>query len=453
MSAIFPRDAQASVALFTDLYELTMAQAYSQSGLRGRAVFELFFRELPPSRNFAVAAGLDALLCRLEQFRFRESELSYLSDLGRFSDSFLDDLASFRFSGDVWAVPEGTAVFPHEPLVQVVAPIVEAQIIETLVLNQVHAGTVAASKAARVVLAAGGRSIIDFGARRAHGVDAGLAVARAAYLVGCDGTSLVEAGRQFGIPVFGTMAHSFIQAHDNEAAAFENFARAYPNSTLLVDTYDTLEGVGTVIELSRRLGDAFRVSAVRLDSGDLVELARKTRVMLDEAGLPEVRIVASGGLDEYKLLEFATAEPPINAYGVGTSLAVSDDAPTLDMAYKLVEYDGKPRTKLSSSKSLYPERKQVFRQSQGETFCRDVLAPFHSDPGGMPLLGEVVHAGEALPAGCVPLEESRLYACDQLRRLPEAIRQLTPAPTPYRVDISAELQSTLDRLRREHQSS
>ena len=278
--------------LFTDLYELAMARAYEAEGMDRPAVFELFFRELPPVRNYLVAAGLDDVLASLQALGVTEEDRDYLRTLGRFPEPFLERLCDFRFSGEVWAVPEGTVVFPHEPLVQVVAPILEAQLIETLVLNQVHFQVVAASKAARVVAAAAGRDVIEFGSRRAHGAEAALKVARASYLAGAAGTSNVLAGELYGIPVFGTMAHSYIQAHDDEAAAFEAFAGLYPETTLLVDTYDTLGGVRKVIELARRLGDRFRVRAVRLDSGDLGALAVQARKMLDAAGLSAVRIFA-----------------------------------------------------------------------------------------------------------------------------------------------------------------
>jgi nicotinate phosphoribosyltransferase len=327
---------------FTDLYELTMDRAYAAEGMDQTAVFELFFRELPPGRNFLVAAGLEDVLDALESLGITADDLEYLRGLGLFPEAFLEQLRGFRFVGEVWAMPEGTVVFPHEPLVQVVAPILEAQLIETLVLNQVHFQSLIASKAARVVAAAAGRDVIEFGSRRAHGAEAALKVARASYLAGAAGTSNVLAGKLYGIPVSGTMAHSYIQAHDDEAAAFAAFADVYPETTLLVDTYDTLAGVRRVIGLARRLGDRFRVRAVRLDSGDLGTLARQARQMLDAAGLSSVRIFASGGLDEYEVAELVAAGAPIDAFGVGTKMAVSEDAPSLDMAYKLVEYAGRP---------------------------------------------------------------------------------------------------------------
>ncbi len=438
------------LALFTDLYELMMVQAYLREGMTAPAVFELFFRELPAERNFVMAAGLAPLLDALEGLQFSADDLEYLRADERFSEEFLHHLADFRFTGDVWAVPEGTLVFPHEPLVQVVAPLPEAQLIETLVLNQIHFASLAATKAARIVLAAGGRRVIDFGSRRAHGIDAGMIVARSAYLAGCDGTSLMAAGRRYGIPIFGTMAHSYIQAHGDELAAFASFLDSFPESTLLVDTYDTIEGVQKVVELRRKMGDRFRVRAIRLDSGDLVELSRQSRRILDDAGLQHVQIVASGGLDEYKLAQFAELQAPIDGYGVGTSLAVSSDAPALDMAYKLVEYDGRPRTKLSSSKVIYPGRKQIFRQTVGSAYDRDVLAPAGAKLPGEGLLKQVVRKGQRM-AGALPnLCESRDYAAEQLRSLPEPLRQLTRASSEYTVDIASELESQLNALRQQH---
>jgi nicotinate phosphoribosyltransferase len=434
--------------LFTDLYELTMARAYEAEGMDQPAVFELFFRKLPPGRNFMVAAGLEDLLAYLEDLGLSDDERDYLRGLGLFPESFLESLKGFRFQGEVWAVPEGTIVFPNEPLVQVVGPVVEAQLIETLVVNLVHFPTLAASKAARVVLAAGGRDVIEFGSRRAHGTEAALRVARASYLMGAVGTSNVLAGKSYDIPVFGTMAHSYIQAHDDEAVALENFAGIYPETTLLVDTYDTLGGVRKVIELSRRLGARFRVRAVRLDSGDLGELAVQARQMLDAAGLSRVRIFASGGLDEHEVARLVAAGAPIDAFGVGTSLAVSEDAPSLDMAYKLVEYAGRPRMKLSSRKATYPGRKQVFRFLEGGSIVRDLVGRHDEAFDGEPLLLPVMRGGVRLPPGQVGLAAARAHAQRELQRLPEPLRSLALAEVPYRVDVSPTLQADREALLR-----
>ncbi len=434
--------------LFTDLYQLTMTQAYLAEGMRSTAVFELFFRTLPKERNYIVAAGLDDVLDALEHLHVSDVEIEYLKRLGIFSQPLLDWLRAFQFTGDVYAVPEGTVVFANEPLVQIIAPIADAQIIETMVLNQVHFQSVVASKAARLMAAAGGREVVDFGSRRAHGSDAALKVARASWLVGAAGTSNVLAGSRYGMPVFGTMAHSYIQAHDDELAAFAAFAREFPETTLLVDTYDTLDGVRKVIELRQRLGASFRVHAIRLDSGDLAALAVDSRRMLDEAGLGGVRIFASSELDEDRIAAMIANDTPIDAFGVGTRLAVSPDAPDLDMAYKLVEYAGKPRMKLSSHKVLYPGRKQVFRACGEGELAGDVLGRFDEKLDGEPLLVPVMRDGRRLSAGAVSLEESRRYCRQQLARLPVSLRQLSPAEPPYAVPVSESLKRDLERVRR-----
>lgn len=427
-----------SLALFTDLYELTMGQAYAAEGMDQPAVFELFFRTLPAHRNYLVAAGVEDVLDYLEHLHFTEDDLDYLRSLGRFSEAFLKHLRTLRFTGDVWAVPEGTVVFPHEPLLQVRAPLIQAQLVETYVLNQVHFQTVLASKAARVVLAAQGRPVVDFGSRRAHGVDAALKMARACYLAGAAGTSNLLAGQRYGMPVFGTMAHSYIQAHADERAAFEAFARQFPGTTLLVDTYDTLEGVRQVIELARKLQDDFTVRAVRLDSGDLAELARAARRLLDEAGLTQVGIFASSGLDEYEIQRLLAQGAPIDAFGVGTKLAVSQDAPALDMAYKLVEYAGIARTKRSTGKSLLPGRKQVYRQWQDGQMVQDVLGSWDEKLPGQPLLVPRMQNGHRTTAP-PPLSDLRHYVQQQLAALPEAVRFLEPAEPGYPVTLSAGL--------------
>src|SRR6056297_2542372 len=408
-----PRTPKAE-ALFTDLYELTMGQAYAAEGMDQTAVFELYFRELPSNRRYAVAAGLVDVIEFLENFRFLDDDIEFLRETGSFSDKFLDRLPEIRFTGDVNAVAEGSVVFPYEPVVQVVAPILEAQLVETFLLNQVHFQTVIASKASRVVTAAAGRTVVDFGSRRAHGFDAALAVARASYLVGAAGTSNVLAGKRFGVPLFGTMAHSYIQAHDDEADAFEAFQSSFPETTLLVDTYDTLVGVDLVVRLAERLGDSFRVRAIRLDSGDLGELARESRRRLDAAGLGKVKIFASGGLDEHEVERLISEGSPIDGFGVGTKMAVSRDAPDLDFAYKLVEYAGKGRTKRSPGKRILPGKKQVYRFRDGETFSHDLVAPAEEPHDGDPLLVPVIRDGQVLPAGRVALEASRAHARSEI---------------------------------------
>lgn len=438
-------------ALFTDLYELTMARAYDEAGMDEPAVFELFFREMPASRGYMIAAGLEAVLAAVEGFGFSDEDLAYLveQDAMQGAEAFLQRLKGLRFTGEIHAVAEGTPVFPNEPIVQVVAPLIEAQLIETLVLNQVHYATVAATKAARVVDAAAGRTVVDFGSRRAHGADAALISARATYLVGGAGTSNVLAGKRFGVPIFGTMAHSYVQAHEDESQAFARFARLYPQTTLLVDTYDTLAGVGKVIDLAKRQGEAFNVRAVRLDSGDLAELAIKARAMLDEAGLGQVKIFASSGLDEWKVRELIDAGAPIDGFGVGTKMVVSPDATDVDMAYKLVEYAGQPRMKLSSDKKILPGRKQMTRQTEDGLMVRDHIGRVDEALPGRPLLEPVMRDGQRTEQGHRGIEQLRRLAREQIEALPDRVRRLDPGGEPYEVCVSEALQSDQRALKRE----
>ena len=437
-----------NAALLTDLYELTMMQAYHREGLYDTAVFDLFFRKLPENRNYLVAAGLESALTYLENLRFSEEALTYLDSVGQFSAAFLDYLADFRFTGDVFAIPEGTPVFPNEPVLEVVAPLPEAQLAETMLLNQVHHQTLMASKASRVVDAAGEGTVVDFGARRMHGIDASLKAARAFHIAGTSATSNVLAGQVYGIPVSGTMAHSYIEAHDDEQAAFEAFATAYPETVLLVDTYDTLEGVRKVTEMARRWGEAFRVRAIRLDSGDLGRLARESRAILDDAGLQEVGILASGSLDEYAIAELRAEGAPIDGYGVGTHMGVSEDAPYLDCAYKLVAYAGKPRMKLATHKVTLPGRKQVFRQLDELGFYqRDLVAGEHEQAPGTPLLQPVMREGRRLPEASPALETIRGRAQREREALPTPQRAFEPAAAPYPVAVSGDLEKTAEALR------
>jgi nicotinate phosphoribosyltransferase len=435
------------VAIFTDLYELTMLQAYYNEGMRGTAVFDLFFRQMPERRNFVVAAGLAHVLDFLENLSFSPEAISYLSSLGMFSSNFLDYLASFRFTGTVRAIPEGTLAFPNEPLLEVEAPLPEAQLVETYLLNQITFGSLVASKGARAVLAARGRSLIDFGSRRAQGTDAALKAARVLYLAGFASTSNVLAGMRYGIPVAGTMAHSYVEAHVNEIDAFRAFLSVYPETVLLVDTYDTLAGVRNVVRLAEELGGSFQVTGIRLDSGDLTALAREARAILDENGLQRIRIVASGGLDEYAVAELLEAGAPIDAFGVGTRIVVSSDEPTLDTAYKLVAYDGRGRMKLSASKATFPGKKQVFRQREGGVMVRDVIALDGETIEGEPLLVEVMRDGQRLPAGRATLENARARASAVLNELPEPLRALTPDKSSFPVRISQSLVEAERRLR------
>ena len=427
------------LALLTDLYELTMLQAYWREGMHEEAVFSLFVRRLPRSRNYLLACGLDDVLAYLEAVRFPPAALDHLATHEEFTDEFLGWLSGFRFRGDVHAVPEGTPVFAGEPILEVVASLPEAQLVETHIMNQIHLQTVLASKAARIVGAARGRAVVDFGLRRMHGADAGLKSARAFHIAGVSATSNVLAGRVYGVPVTGTMAHSYIQAHDDELEAFRAFAELYPGTILLVDTYDTPAGVQKVVELAREMGDRFDVRGVRLDSGDLAALAFEARRVLDGAGLERIEIFASGGLDEHGIAALIDRGAPISGFGVGTAMGVSRDAPSLDLAYKLTAYAGRGRFKLSPEKPILPGRKQVFRLEEQGRAVRDLLARAEEEGPGRPLLEPVMAGGERLPAGRVGLDRARDRARDEIAQLPERIRSLSPADPPYPVEISAEL--------------
>jgi len=345
--------------------------------------------------------------------------------------------------------PERTVlvVFADEPILEIVAELPQAQIVETFVMNQIHIQTLLASKAQRVVTAAGGRPVIDFGARRMHGIDSALNAARAFHIAGVAATSDVLAGEQLGIPVSGTMAHSYIQAHDHESEAFESFARLYPDTVLLVDTYDTLGGIQKVIDLARRLGNDFKVRAVRLDSGNLLELSKQARRMLDDAGLEKVEIMASGGLDEDKVDRLMAEGAPIDGFGIGTRMGVSRDAPDLDIAYKLCEYAGNGRLKLSTGKPILPGRKQIFRMDEGIEDGYDVIARAHEDLGGRPLLVPVMRDGERLRQR-VDLETARSRAQEEISQLPLQIRSIAPARPSYRVEISPTLASYHEQIKR-----
>lgn len=431
-------------ALFTDLYELTMLQAYFEEDLQDEAVFDLTFRSLPPARNYLVAAGLDDVLRYLESICFSDDALAYLDGLKTFRPAFLDYLRAFRFEGEVWAIAEGTPVFAPEPVVEVIAPLPQAQLVETFLLNQVHFQTLIATKASRVVHAARGRPVYDFGARRAHGTDAAMKAARAAWVAGVAGTSNVLAGYAYGIPLAGTMAHSYIEAHEDEREAFTSFSSLYPRTTLLVDTYDTLRGVERAIEVAKASG-AEGIGAVRLDSGDLERLSRRAREMLDVAGLKSVRIFASGGLDETEIEALLAASAPIDAFGVGTDMDTSADEPRLDSAYKLAEYAGRGRMKLSAGKASLPGRKQVYRRFAGDVATGDTVALGGEVVEGEPLLQLVMSGGRRTVAGRRSLQEARDHCREQIGRLPEHLLSLEAAASPYPVAIS-------DGLRNEAQS-
>ena len=426
-------------ALLTDLYELNMAASYLRRGMSGPATFSLFVRRLPPERGFLVAAGIEPALDRLEGFRFEAEELRYLQEELRFPAGDLEAFRRLRFTGDVWAVPEGTIVLAGEPLVEVTGPVAEAQLVETILLNELTFATTVASKAARCVIAARGRELIDFGFRRTQGLDAGLEAARVSALVGFAATSNVEAARRHGLVAAGTMAHSYIESFEDETAAFRAFAEDFPDRpTFLVDTYDTLAGVRRAIAVMRELPAGARLG-VRLDSGDLDALARGARDLLDAAGLPQARIVASGGLDELEIDDLLRAGAPIDAFGVGTKMGVSADRPYLDTAYKLVQYGERPVMKLSSGKMTAPGRKQV--QRTADPFAdlvalRDEPVP----PGAAGLLELRMAGGRRLGPGPSLADGGRRFEAG-LRALPANARSLREPVAPM-----ATLSSRLERL-------
>ncbi|OAQ21860.1 nicotinate phosphoribosyltransferase [Thermosulfurimonas dismutans] len=438
-------------ALLTDLYELTMSQVYVERDMLAPATFSLFVRKLPQNRSFLLAAGLWPLLEALQDFRFSEEDLAYLESLKLFKPTFLDYLKNFRFTGEVWALPEGTVFFENAPVVEITAPLPEAQIVETLVINILNIETAVATKAALCVIAADGRPCVDFGARRTQGLEASLHAARASYIAGFTATSNVLAGKLFGIPVTGTMAHSYVESFPNEEEAFLAFGRNFPeNTVLLIDTYDPLRGAEKAIEVARRLSErGIRVRGVRLDSGNVIELAREVRRLLDKAGFPEIKIFVSGGLDEHKIAEIVSSRAPVDAFGIGTKMGVSADAPYLDLAYKLVEYDGKPRLKLSEGKVTYPGRKQVFRRfDPSGLFYEDELGLREENLIGNPLLKCFMRDGRLLMEN-PPLPEIRKKAAENLKSLPEDIRkgQRTPS-TRISEKLRALYSETVERIRK-----
>lgn len=429
-----------SSLLLTDLYQLTMLQGYVEQGMEEQATFEFFVRKLPPTRNFMLAAGLEQVLCFLEQLRFTTEELEWLNGCGLFRSTLVDYLEKLHFTGDVHAMPEGTVFFPDEPIVRITATLPQAQFVETRLINLLHFQTLIASKAARSVLVASGKLLVDFGLRRAHGAEAGLLAARASYLAGFSGTSAVAAAPLFGIPIYGTMAHSFVQAYEDETAAFERFAYANAdNVVLLIDTYDTEAGAAKVISLAPRLREkGIAIQGVRLDSGDLAEHARKVRRILDEGGLTDAVIFASGNLDESSVEQLLAAQAPIDGFGIGTRMDTSADAPYLDCAYKLEEYAGQARRKRSEGKATWPGRKQVYRRYDADgRMCSDILTLEDDPQEGEPLIQPVMRAGKRL-ADATPLTTLRERTRNQLARLPQALRTLEKGPD-YPVQISPAL--------------
>jgi nicotinate phosphoribosyltransferase len=439
-----------SSPLLTDLYQLNMIEAYLARGETRTAVFELFVRKLPRRRGFLMAAGLEQALEFLEGLRFSSDEIGWLKSTGRFNARTLAYLSDLRFTGNVHAMPEGTIFFANEPILRVTAPLPEAQLVETRLINLVHFQSLIASKAARMVLDAPGKQLVDFGLRRAHGAEAGLLAARASYIAGFTGTATVLAAKLFDIPVFGTMAHSYIQAHDSETVAFERFAHTRPEGLVfLIDTYDTEAAARKVVALAPRLKAAgISVSGVRLDS-DLIALSKGVRRILDEGGLADVTIFASGDLDEDQLMAMAKANAPIDGFGIGTSLTTSSDAPALDCAYKLQEYAGLPRRKRASGKATLPGRKQVWRRYGPDgRMAGDTLSVENDDQDGNALIHRVMQAGKRV-SPAPTLDEIRKHAARELQRLPASLRELEPSTTyPVQVgetlvDIAAEFDRRL----------
>jgi len=447
--------AQASI-LLTDLYQLTMLQGYFDQRMEDTAVFEFFVRKLPAKRNFLIAAGLEQALSFLENLRFTAEELEWVSGHGAFRPAFVRCLEELRFTGDVHAMPEGTVFFPNEPILRVTAPLPQAQLVESRLINLLHFQTLIASKAARSVLAAPDKLLVDFGLRRAHGAEAGLLAARASYLVGFAGSATVLATPLFGIPSFGTMAHSFIQAHDDESVAFEHFARSLPeNVILLIDTYDTEAAAAKVVRIAPKLErEGIRIKGVRLDSGDLADHAFKVRRILDEGGLGQVTIFASGSVDEYVLEELMRKKAPIDGFGIGTHMDTSADAPYLDCAYKLVEYGGKARRKRSEGKVLWPGRKQVYRRYLDESrMAEDVLSLEGDQQSGEPLIELFMQGGKRTKAS-EALRALRARSLDQIRRLPTNLLSLKTASV-YPVTVSEavrDLARQVDAAQREHEN-
>jgi len=430
-----------NLTLLTDLYQLTMAQSYFREQQMSEATFSLFIRSYPPNRGYFVAAGLHAVLDYLEHFSFDNAALDFLAAQQIFTDDFLHYLGDVKFTGEVWAIPEGRLFFKDEPVLEVTAPVIEAQIAETFIINQVHLQCLIATKASRCVHAAAGRPVVDFALRRTHGTDAGLKVARASYLAGFAGTSNVMAGQIYGIPIVGTMAHSFVMSFEREIDAFRAYAAAFPRSTiLLVDTYDTLTGARNAATVGQEMAERGEaLIGVRLDSGDLAGLAVAVRKILDDCGLRQVKIFGSGGLDEYDLADYSSKQVPIDSYGVGTKMGTSADAPWTDIAYKMVEYAGRPVQKLSTGKTSWPGKKQVFRKTDERGgFVKDKLG-LRRETGleGEPLLEKVMENGR--PVKSPQLAASRERFLDEFRRLDQAIKSVRH-PAIYPIEYSDALQ-------------
>jgi nicotinate phosphoribosyltransferase len=430
-----------SLALLTDLYQLTMAQAYFTDHKTDRATFSLFIRSYPLNRGFFISAGLHDVLEFLETFALDGPALDYLSTQNLFTNDFLKFLEKLRFTGDVWAVPEGQLFFRDEPVLEVTAPIIEAQLVETFIINQINLQSLIATKAARCVHAAGRRSVVDFALRRTHGVDAGMKVARSSYLAGFAGSSNVLAGKKYAIPTLGTMAHSFVTSFGDELDAFRSYAASFPETaTLLIDTYDTVAGACKAVEVAKEMAArGQRLKGVRIDSGDLAALAIKVRKIFDDAGFPDVKIIGSGGLDEYDLAELSAAQIPFDSFGVGTKMGTSSDAPWSDMAYKLVEYGGKPVLKRSPGKVSWPGAKQLFRQrnNQGQ-LEKDIVGLRDERIAGTETLLRKVMEGGKIVVTLPTLAQSRSFVAKELAQLADSTKAIRN-PVHYSVEFSPKL--------------
>jgi len=441
-------------ALLTDLYELTMCAAYHKSGVKGKATFELFVRSLPSNRSYLVFAGLEQALHYLQNLHFSREHIDYLRSRGLFEDDFLAYLGHFRFTGEMHAMPEGTVFFANEPVIRVTAPIVEAQLAETFLLNAINFQTLAATKASRAVHAAAGRTVVDFSPRRAHGPDAAMKSARSSYLAGFAGTSNVLAGMLYGMPIYGTIAHSFIMSHENELDAFRSYAAAFPDQcTLLIDTYDTLQGARNAVEVGKELeAKGHSLAGVRLDSGDLLKLSKGVRAILDKGGFPKAKIFASGDLDEYKIEKLVRKGAPIDAFGVGTSLGTSNDAPSLNVNYKLCEVADergsmRPVMKLSAEKNSLPGRKQVYREIDKKGyFVTDVIALDGEFATRQPLLLKWMDEGRIVKR-LPKLDDLRERATQELSMLPEQYKAFAKAPA-YPVKLSPKLTALIKKLKK-----
>ena len=434
------------LALLTDLYELTMAASYFQHRMFAPATFSLFIRKYAPHRNYFVSAGLEEVLDFLEAFRFSREDLDYLESTGLFSADFLQYLSAVRFTGNVVALPEGRLFFKDEPILEVTAPIIEAQLVETFIINAINLEVAIASKAARCVAAARGRSLVDFALRRTQGVDAGMKVARASYLAGFAGTSNVLAGRRYGMSISGTMAHSFVLSFPEEIEAFRAFAETFPDHTvLLIDTYDTLAGAEKAVRVGQEmLEQGRRLRGVRLDSGDMAPLSQEVREILDRAGLNDTQVVASGGFDEYKIADHLQRGAAIDAFGVGTKMGVAADAPYNDIAYKLVQYDGRPVLKLSTGKQTLVAEKQVYRVMRDNHPGKDIIALRDEPLPGEPLLRPVMENGRRLHSA-EPLDTIRDRFQNEFAGFDDRYKAITDPP-PYPVELGPGLQHLQDQV-------